>query len=330
MTPAPALLTPDNPLLSQPTEQMNWRTSAINSSVGLPTKVEAYIHEAVAPNTRRAYLSDLAHFQAWGGNIPASPEMLASYLAAHANTFSVATLVRRSAAIAKVHKTRGFANPVSSELVRATMRGIKRTLGCNQREAKPLLRDDLLLVLDAIGDGLKASRDKALLLIGFAGGLRRSELVGLDVADVEHVRQGIIIHLRRSKTDQEGSGHKLGIPHGRTRWCSVVALERWLSASGIAEGSLFRPVDRHGRLGGDRLSTEAVSGVIRERVSAAGIDPTGFSGHSLRAGLATSAAQAGVPSWRIRAQTRHASDAMLARYIREGELFLENAAGALL
>jgi len=210
------------------------------------------------------------------------------------------------------------------------MRGIKRTQGCAQREAKPLLRDDLLMVLDKMGDGVKDIRDRALLLIGFAGALRRSELVGLNAEDVEHVRQGIVLHLRRSKTDQDGKGRKIGIPFGRTRWCPVASLDAWLAASGLAEGAIFRPVDRHGRIHDARLSGEAIALVVRERVAAAGLDPARYSGHSLRAGLATSAAQAGVPTWRIRTQTGHASDAMLARYIRDGELFTQNAAGALL
>jgi integrase len=159
---------------------------------------------------------------------------------------------------------------------------------------------------------------------------QRSELVALDVADIEHVRRGIVLHLRRSKTDQDGRGQKIAIPYGRTRWCPVAALEAWLAASEITAGAIFRPVDRHSHVHNVRLSGEAVSLVVRERASAAGLDATGYSGHSLRAGLATSAAQAGVPASRIKAQTRHASDAMLSRYIREGELFTENAAGALL
>lgn len=210
------------------------------------------------------------------------------------------------------------------------MRGVKRTRGCAQREAKPLLRDDLLMMLDAMDGGLKDIRDRALLLIGFAGALRRLELVGLDISDIEHVRQGNVVHLRRSKTDQDDQGRKIGIPFGRTRWCPVAALDAWLTASRIAEGAIFWPVDRHGRIQAARLSGEAVSHVIRERVAAAGLDPAPYSGHSLRAGLATSAALAGIPTWRIRAQTGHASDAMLARYIRDGELFTDNAAGALL
>ena len=185
-------------------------------------------------------------------------------------------------------------------------------------------------MLETMGDSLKDIRDRALLLIGFAAALRRSELVALDVADIEHVRRGIVLYLPRSKTDQDGQGHKIAIPYGRTRWCPVAACDIWLSASGIAEGAIFRPVDRHGRVHGGRLSGEAVSLVVRERVAAAGLDPTGYSGHSLRAGFATSAAQAGVQAWRIKAQTRHASDAMLARYIRAGKLFTDNAAEALL
>ena len=304
--------------------------SAINCTDDLSPDVARYVRSSLAENSRRAYLSDLAQFESWGGSIPATSETVASYLAARADTLAVASLVRHVASISKAHRARGLPSPTGSELVRATMQGIKRTRRSAKREAKPLLRDDLLMVLDAMGDALKDLRDRALLLIGFAGALRRSELVGLDAADVEHVRQGIVLHLRRSKTDQEGQGRRIGIPFGRGRWCPVAALDGWLAASGISEGPIFRPVDRHGHIHSTRLSGEAVSLVVRERAADAGLDPLRFSGHSLRAGLATSAAQAGVPTWRIRSQTRHASDAMLARYIRDGELFTENAAGALL
>jgi len=185
-------------------------------------------------------------------------------------------------------------------------------------------------VLEAMGSRLKDVRDRALLLLGFAGGFRRSELIGLNCDDLVLVRQGLEVTLRRSKTDQNGSGRKIGIPHGRGRWCLVGALDQWRVASGITEGAMFRPIDRHHRVGPKRLSGEAVCLIVRERVQAAGIDLKDYSGHSLRAGLATSAAQAGVSSWKIRQQTGHASDAMLSRYVRDGELFNENAAGALL
>ena len=173
-------------------------------------------------------------------------------------------------------------------------------------------------------------RDCALLLIGFAGGFRRSELVGLDVADIASVRQGVVITLRRSKTDQLGIGRQIGIPFGRTRHCPVRALEQWIALSRIDAGPIFRPVSQSGQVAAERLSGEAVSLVLKERIAAVGINPASYSGHSLRAGFATSAVMAGASTWKIRAQTGHASDAMLSRYVRDGELFISNASGMLL
>ena len=298
--------------------------------IDFDSPVGGYVRAATSESTRRAYRSDLKHFIDWGGAFPASDVMLADYLAHHAETLSVATLVRRVASISKAHAARGWPNPARSELIKATVRGIRRTHGSGQRRAKPLVKEDLFSVLSAMGDSLKDSRDRALLLVGFAGGFRRSELVAINCDDIEEVRQGMVVHLCRSKTDQDGEGRKIGIPHGRSRWCPVGAVNEWLGLSGIEEGPVFRPVDRHGELGGARLSGEAVSLVIKKRVAAAGLAAEEFSGHSLRAGLATSAATAGVSSWKIRQQTGHASDAMLARYIRDGELFVDNAAGKLL
>src|SRR5262249_14941813 len=146
----------------------------------------------------------------------------------------------------KAHRTRGTPNPTRSELVRTTLRGIKRARRCAQRQAKPLLREDLFLVLDAMGDGPKDIRDRALLLIGFAGALRRSELVSLDVADIAHVRRGITLHLRHSKTDQDGRGDKIAIPYSHSRSCPVDGLAAWLQVSGVSDGAIFRPIDRHG------------------------------------------------------------------------------------
>lgn len=339
------VLTPDNSLLSRPKTEPDQAALVHETSehtgidhdqiyaidcksfAGL---VEAFIQAGIAPATRRAYRSDLDHFFAWGGAMPATDAQVAAYVAAHAATLKVATLTRRLAAISVAHEAQGYASPVRSPLVRATMRGIRRERGVAQRQAKPLLREDLFAVLAAMGDGLKDARDRALLLIGFAGGFRRSELCAINCTELEHVHQGLIVTLPRSKTDQDGEGRKIGIPFGRTKWCPVHALDHWLDRAGIVEGPIFRRVDRHGQIFPDRLSAEAVCLVVRERVAAAGYDPKPFSGHSLRAGLATSAAQAGVPTWKIRAQTGHASDAMLAKYIRDYELFAENAAGGLL
>lgn len=329
-------LTRHNPQLQGPTieqkvpPKLDLALQRLINCTSNSDRVLELAQNSLSSNTQMAYLSDLQHFFAWGGQIPASPERVAEYVAAHAETLSVATLTRRLAALAKVHRSKSLDNPTSSELVKSTLRGLKRARGAVQRQAKPLLKEELFLVLSATGERLKDTRDRALLLVGFAGALRRSELVGLDVADVERVRQGIILHLRRSKTDQEGRGEKVGVPLGRGSWCPVTALDAWLDASGIDAGAVFRPVDRHGHVEDMRLSAEAVGLIVQDRVAAAGLDPFLYSGHSLRSGLATSAAQAGVPTWKIRNQTRHASDAMLARYIRDGQLFTNNAAGALL
>lgn len=234
------------------------------------------------------------------------------------------------ASLSKAHQLAGGNNPVGSGLVKATLRGIRRTFGTAQREAKPLLREDMFAILERMGDRPKDIRDKALLLIGFAGAFRRSELVGLDVADIEHVRQGLVIHLRFSKTDQDGKGRKIGIPFGRTRWCPVTHLDNWLNHAEIKEGPVFRSLDKAGSPSACRLSDDAVSLIVKRHVADTGLSPDDFSGHSLRAGLATSAAKAGASAWKIRQQTGHASDAMLNRYIRDGSLFELNAAGAVL
>lgn len=288
------------------------------------------LRHSLSPATERALRGDLAHFQSWGGSVPATPATVCAYIGDHAGQHAVATIQRRVASISKAHEVAGLPNPCRAEIVKATLRGLRRKHGIAQRQAKPLLRDDLLLVLDRMGESLRDQRDRALLLLGFAGGFRRSELVALELADIETTRQGLIVTIRRSKTDQEGEGRRIGIPHGRTRHCPVAAVEAWLSASAIDSGPLFRPITRHGHVATNPLTGDAVSVLLRERLAAAGIGPEGYSGHSLRAGFATSAAQAGVSILKIRAQTGHASDAMLARYVREGELFTGNAAGVLL
>ena len=272
----------------------------------------------------------MADFAASGRHIPSTPEAVAEYLSELMETHAVATIQRRLASISKAHAALCVDNPCKAEIVKATMRGIKRLRGTAQREAKPLLREDLFAILECIGDDPKGLRDKALLLIGFAGAFRRSELVGLDFTDIEPARQGIVITLRRSKTDQMGEGRKIGVPFGRTRWCPVKHLTDWLDHTGTEAGPIFRSIERHGHIAEQRLSGEAVGIIVKQRAKAAGFDPDAYSGHSLRAGLATSAAMAGASTWKIRRQTGHASDAMLARYIRDGDMFADNAAGAVL
>lgn len=289
-----------------------------------------FLSSSLAENTLRAYKADLVDFRLWGGSIPSTPLCVAEYLASQAETRSVATIQRRVAAIAKAHKASGFNDPCREEIVKAASRGIRRTKGVTQREAKALVRNDLFAVLAGMGTRTIDIRDKALLLIGFAGAFRRSELVGLNYEDIEHVNQGIILSLRRSKTDQMGRGRKVAIPHGRTRWCPVQRLSRWITHAGITQGPLFRSINRHGLISPSRLSSDAVATILKSRAAAAGFETDGISGHSLRAGMVTSAVQAGASPFKIRMQTGHKSDAMLNRYVREGNLFIENAASTVL
>lgn len=256
--------------------------------------------------------------------------MIAEYLAAHAGKLAVATLERRIATIAKAHTSRGLVSPTRSDLVRMTMRGIRRTHGSAQRRVAPILKDDLVAMVEEMGDGLKDLRDRALLLVGFAGGFRRSELVAINATDLEHVPEGVVVDLRRSKTDQEGKGRKVAIPYAKGVVCPVLSLDAWLSVAQINEGPLFRGVDRHGRVSERALSPEAVAHVVKERCAAVGLDPRSYSGHSLRAGLVTSAAYADVPVWRIKEQTGHASDGMVERYIRGNGPFTDNPVCAFL
>ena len=178
-----------------------------------------------------------------------------------------------------------------------------------------------------LDEDLAGARDRALLLVGFAGAMRRSELVALNFSDLQLTDEGFVIHVRRSKTDQTGKGRKIGIPFGQhAGTCPVRALLAWLEHSGIDRGAIFRKVNRHGQLEGVRLSDRSVAEVVKRACKAAGLKPSKFSGHSLRAGLATSAAMAGVEERSIQDQTGHKSLKVLRTYIREGSLFRNNAA----
>jgi integrase len=301
-----------------------------SSAEPLPQPEVRYLQASLSEATKRAYRADVLAFLSWGGSIPATQMQVARYLAALAEELSPVTLQRRAVAIGKAHVVQGYADPTKDEHVRATLRGIRRLHGRPQRQAAPLLREDLLAVVDALPDSLMGVRDRALLLVGFAGGFRRSEVVGLDVEDVAFVPDGLLVTLRRSKTDQEGAGRKVGIPYGRTRACPVKALRTWLDKAEVASGPIFRPVGKGGKIGSRALTDQSVNLVLRKCAARVGLSCERLTGHSLRAGLVTSAAKAGISSWKIRQQTGHRSDAMLQRYIRDADIFVGNAAGALL
>jgi integrase len=210
--------------------------------------------------------------------------------------------------------------------VKACMRGIRRVHGTPQRQAAPILVGDLKAMVTPLGEDLRDLRDRALLLVGFAGAFRRSELVAINCTDLEWMDEGLIITLPRSKTDQDGRGRAVAIPRGSADLCPVVALSTWLRSARIEGGSVFRAIDCHGKVYGDGLSPDSVARVIKKRAAAVGLDPARFSGHSLRAGLVTSAAAAGVPDWAIRRLTGHKSEAMLHRYVRPVDPFNGTAA----
>ena len=295
-----------------------------------------YIQAAKAENTLRAYRQDWADFSAWCEEkglcpLPAAPEVVASYISVLADGGKKASTIRRRlASISRAHQAAGYASPIQAAAVRETWRGIARKKGTAPQGKAPILVETLRAMVAALPSGMIGIRDRAMLLIGFAGAFRRSELVGLDAEDIEETDDGLVVHLRRSKTDQEGAGRKVGIPFGSDpATCPVRALRAWLEASGIAEGPLFRPVNRHGQVGERRLSDKAVALVVKRAAAAAGYDPARFSGHSLRAGLATAAAAAGKSERAIMEQTGHKSAAMVRRYIRDGSLFRDNAASGI-
>jgi integrase len=302
----------------------------------LADQARAYATAAHAPNTRRAYRSDWRHFAAWcaaagAEPLPAQPAAVALYLTQMAHTAAYATIQRRLAAISQAHRMSRLPVPAQDESVRLVMAGIRRRLGIAHAKAKrPVRVDELRLILGAVPDTLPGRRDRALLLVGFVGAFRRSELVGIDVAHIERAPAGLIVTLPRRKNDQDGRGTKVALPHSSAAGvCPVRALDAWLEASGITAGPVFRSCE-HGRARDGRLSGTAVSSILKRYCVAVGLDPAAYSAHSLRSGLVTSAAAAGKPERAIQQQTGHKSLLVMRRYIRDGELFRNNCAAGLL
>jgi integrase len=215
-------------------------------------------------------------------------------------------------------------------MVRNTFKGIRRMMGAAVSQKAPTLTDDIRAMLEGTDVGLIGIRDRALILLGFAGAFRRSELVSLTVEDCAFGRDGLTITLRKSKTDQTWEGRKIGIPYGSNpETCPVRILQGWLEQAGIIEGMLFRSINRHGVIHAGGLSGSDVARIVKKLALRAGLDPAKYAGHSLRAGHATSAAIAGASERSIMNQTGHRSVQMVRRYIRDGSLFRENSAGKL-
>jgi integrase len=282
--------------------------------------VASYAAAAQSNATTRAYDADMRHFNQHGGSIPATPTMVAEYLANFAGILAVSTLQHRLIAIHRAHTDVGLVSPVMDSLVKRTMQGIRRTVGTKQRQVAALVKDDLLQMMVHVERQrpMKAARDKALLLVGFSGAFRRSELVALRYEDITCFESGIELLIRRSKTDQEGAGRTVFIPYARGSRCPVKALMDWISMAGIVSGPLFKAINRHDQVGDKALTPQSVALIVKSSVRMMAGDEAAKSvaGHSLRAGYCTEAATVGLQPYQIREQTGHRSDVTLARYIR--------------
>jgi site-specific recombinase XerD len=298
-------------------------------------QVRDFIRASKAANTIRGYDSDWRDFCGWCeahgiGPLPASPETVASYIAECTARLKVGSIQRRLNAIAEAHKATGLESPTQHPLVKNTMKGIRRTLGTAPVQKSPTLTDDIRAMAAVTAEGLIGLRDRALILLGFAGAFRRSELVALDLEDCAFGKDGLTILLRRSKTDQEGAGRKVGIPFGSNpETCPVRNVQSWIEQAGITSGAVFRSINRHGQIRTGRLAGVDVARVVKKLAQQAGLNPAKYAGHSLRAGHATSAAIAGASERSIMNQTGHRSVQMVRRYIREGNLWRENSGGKL-
>jgi integrase len=298
-------------------------------------QVRDFIRASKAPNTLRGYQSDWREFCAWCDArglcaLPAAADAVAAYIADCAGRLKPGSIQRRLNAIAEAHKAAGQESPTHAAIVRNTLKGIRRTLGTAPAQKCPTLTDDIRAMVDAVDAGPIGARDRALVLLGFAGAFRRSELVSLDVEDCTFGKDGLTVTLRRSKTDQDGQGRKVGIPYGSNpATCPVRTLQAWLELACITAGPLFRSVSRHGQVQAGRLAGVDVARVVKKLAERAGLEPAKFAGHSLRAGHATAAAIAGASERSIMNQSGHRSVQMVRRYIRDGSLFRENSAAKL-
>jgi len=274
-------------------------------------------------NTLRAYQSDYNDFYLFCSKngfqaMPTQPKILALYLTHLASYSKYSTLKRRLASISILHKAKGHYIDVKHPVIMENLMGIKRTLGSNQKGKKPLLINDLKLIIKAIDQSKEKEnrkiRDKAILLIGFSGGFRRSELVDIEYEDIEFVSEGVKIFVKRSKTDQSGEGMTKAIPYFDNKdFCPVIALKNWIEITALRNGKIFN------------ISDKNVALLIKKYANYAGLESHKYAGHSLRSGFATSTAESGAEERSIMAMTGHKSTEMVRRYIKEANLFKNNA-----
>ena len=314
------------------------KTTAAQRAARALAKSATYRQDADAKSTLKAYKSDYAHFESWcqENGFEASrptPDTVATYLAGCGEGYALSTLRRRVAAIRYFCHGRNYSLDTRARIIRETMRGIARNHGEPSRRAAALTIDEVRRLCDACDNTLAGQRDRALLLVGFAGALRRSELVGVDVDDVEWTSTGIVLLLRRSKTDKEGRGAEISITTGtREATCPVRALKQWIKAAGIRSGTLFRKIHSSGSVLKRRMTADAVRQILLKRAAMAGLKGTRrqpISPHGLRAGFVTTAYRNEVRDEEIMEHTRHRSYETMRRYIRRATLSAKSPAGKI-
>ena len=294
------------------------------------------LQSSKANNTVRAYRSDFNDFSLFCAksgfkSLPSEPKIVSLYLTyLSTKDAKMSTLKRRLVSIGVIHKLKGHYLDTKHPSIIENIMGIKRRKGSIQLAKKPILINDLKKIINVIDrqnkEDIKKLRDRSIILIGFSGGFRRNELVSLDYEDLDFVTEGLKINLRRSKTDQFGEGFKKALPYfDNTQYCPVVSLKKWIKVSKITSGPVFRRFTKGSRLSNNRLTDQTVALLIKEYLQLAGIDSKNYSGHSLRSGFATSAAESGVEERNIMAMTGHKSTEMVRRYIKEANLFKNNA-----
>ena len=294
------------------------------------------LQSSKANNTLRAYKSDFNDFSLFcvkNGfkSLPSDPKVVSLYLTyLSSKDAKMSTLKRRLVSIGVIHKLKGHYLDTKHPSIIENIMGIKRRKGSIQLSKKPILINNLKELINAIDkqkkEEIKKFRDRSIILIGFSGGFRRNEIVSLDYEDLDFVTEGLKINLRRSKTDQFGEGFKKALPYfDNSQYCPVVSLKKWIEVSKITSGPVFRRFTKGSRLSNNRLTDQTVALLIKEYLKLAGIDSKNYSGHSLRSGFATSAAEFGVEERNIMAMTGHKSTEMVRRYIKEVNLFKNNA-----
>ena len=294
------------------------------------------LQNSKASNTIRAYKSDFNDFGLFCAknglkSLPTEPKILALYLTyLSTKNVKMSTLKRRLVSIGVIHKLKGHYLDTKHPAIIENIMGIKRRKGSIQNGKKPLLINNLKLIINVIdqekNEKIKKLRDRSIILIGFSGGFRRNEIVSLNYEDLDFVEEGLKINLRRSKTDQFGEGSVKGLPYfDNSQYCPVVSVRKWIEISKINSGPLFRRFIKGSKLSDKRLSDQTVALLIKDYLKIAGIESRNYSGHSLRSGFATSAAESGAEERSIMTMTGHKSTEMVRRYIKEANLFKNNA-----